>query len=88
LASVAAHAGATWLRERQEGLGCFIDEGSLRIDGYRTYRLSRKNNACFSSLDFAGCLTVTDVERFQNSLFHGVGPAKGFGCGLLLVKRR
>jgi CRISPR system Cascade subunit CasE len=87
LARVAAEAGAAWLRDRQDGLGCSIDEQSLRVDGYRTYRLIKRKGLCFSSLEFDGCLFVTDPERFRNGLLSGIGPAKGFGCGLMLVKR-
>jgi len=41
----------------------------------------------FSSVDFTGDLEVTDVERFTRALFVGIGRAKAFGCGLLLVRR-
>ncbi|MDT8405592.1 type I-E CRISPR-associated protein Cas6/Cse3/CasE [Sulfuriflexus sp.] len=30
---------------------------------------------------------VTDVTRFTRLLMEGTGPAKAFGCGLLLVRR-
>ena len=40
-----------------------------------------------STLDFSGLLTVTAPEKFLSALYGGIGPAKGFGCGLLLVKR-
>lgn len=87
LASVAAEAGAKWLRSRQEMLGCVVDCETLRVDGYRTYRLDRRNDVRFSSLDFDGCLSVSDAEKFRSGLLFGVGPAKGFGCGLMLVRR-
>ncbi len=32
--------------------------------------------------------TVTDPVAFvEKCLFGGIGPAKGFGCGLMLVRR-
>ncbi|MEA2080768.1 MAG: type I-E CRISPR-associated protein Cas6/Cse3/CasE [Pseudomonadota bacterium] len=40
----------------------------------------------FSTLDYSGLLTVTDPELFKAALFQGIGPAKAFGCGLLLVR--
>lgn len=40
----------------------------------------------FSSLDYQGIATVRNSELLQKALLHGVGHAKGFGCGLLLVK--
>lgn len=36
---------------------------------------------------FEGVLRVDDPERLTNLLENGVGPAKAFGCGLLLVRR-
>lgn len=36
---------------------------------------------------FEGVLRVRDPDRLAALLENGVGPAKGFGCGLLLVRR-
>jgi CRISPR system Cascade subunit CasE len=36
---------------------------------------------------FEGFLRVDDPERLASLLENGVGPAKAFGCGLLLVRR-
>ncbi len=41
----------------------------------------------FSSVDFTGNLEVTDVDKFTKALFGGIGRAKAFGCGLMLVRR-
>jgi CRISPR system Cascade subunit CasE len=41
----------------------------------------------FSAVDFSGELLVTDPKLFQQALFDGLGHAKAFGCGLLLVRR-
>lgn len=41
----------------------------------------------FSSVDFIGNLEITDVEKFTKALFGGIGRAKAFGCGLMLVRR-
>lgn len=39
------------------------------------------------TITFDGVLTVNDPTRLTDLLEKGVGPAKGFGCGLLLVRR-
>ena len=39
------------------------------------------------SVTFEGVLRVSDPIRMTALLENGVGPAKGFGCGLLLVRR-
>ena len=36
---------------------------------------------------FEGLLTVVDPTRLRGLLENGIGPAKAFGCGLLLVRR-
>ena len=36
---------------------------------------------------FEGVLRVDEPEQLARLLENGVGPAKGFGCGLLLVRR-
>ncbi|PWG60236.1 type I-E CRISPR-associated protein Cas6/Cse3/CasE [Bifidobacterium catulorum] len=34
---------------------------------------------------FEGRLMVTDADLFRHALCHGIGRAKGFGCGLLTI---
>ncbi|MDH2436469.1 type I-E CRISPR-associated protein Cas6/Cse3/CasE [Pokkaliibacter sp. MBI-7] len=45
-----------------------------------------KHKARFLSVDMSGELIVTDPQRFTALLQQGIGAAKGFGCGLMLVK--
>lgn len=40
-----------------------------------------------ATVTFDGVLRVSDPTRMTELLENGVGPAKGFGCGLLLVRR-
>ncbi len=39
-----------------------------------------------SSVDFAGVLAVTDRKRFKQAFRTGIGPAKAFGFGLLVLE--
>lgn len=86
LAHLAQDAGSRWLQAREERLGCHFDADRLRADGYRVQRM-RGRGIILSTLDFEGELTVTDVARCNDALLQGIGPAKAFGCGLLLVRR-
>lgn len=82
----AAHA---WLSKRANKLGFSLVEGAFVADSYRQHRISRGGKRApirFSSLDMRGVLEVTDAERLRATLFNGIGPAKSFGCGLLLVR--
>jgi len=43
------------------------------------------HSAYHGGVRFRGCLEVTDKERFAESYFSGIGGAKGFGFGLMLL---
>lgn len=81
--------GYSWLASRSERLGFSVEEGMVRGDGYYRHRFEKRNgkkDVVISTIDFTGILTVTDPDRFEETLYTGVGPAKSFGCGLLLVR--
>lgn len=60
----------------------------LEIDAYEQSKAGKRDhNINFSTVDFSGELLVTNPELFQQALFNGIGHAKAFGCGLLLVRR-
>ncbi len=87
-----------WLERRAEQAGFRVltrelhDEyGSrvvkaARVDGYAQHRAEHKDIR-FSTVDFTGELEITNTTAFRKSLLEGIGPAKAFGCGLLLVRR-
>lgn len=83
-----------WLVERGKTNGFNVvrdtERNLLKFQavGYRWHALPKKGrSAGFSSVDFDGEVEVTDNDLFVNALFTGIGPAKGFGCGLMLVRR-
>lgn len=81
-------AGRDWLLARAERWGLAIQEGSVLQSAYRQQRLRNKGrNIEYSSLDYQGMAQVCDPERLRQALLEGVGHSKGFGCGLLLVRR-
>lgn len=73
-----------WLQSRASNHGFTVIAAS--VDAYQQNRAG-KREIRFSTVDFSGELLVTDPELFQQALFNGLGHAKAFGCGLLLVKR-
>lgn len=88
LAAIVHEAGAEWLAERAGRCGFEIE--FVHPDGYRQHRLYKPGAdrpISMSTLEFNGVLRVVDGERFLETLRHGIGPAKAFGCGLLLVRR-
>ena len=61
----------------------------LQNSAYRWHSIKaeKEKKSGFSSVDFLGDLEITDVEKFTKALFGGIGRAKAFGCGLMLVRR-
>lgn len=91
VAKLIQDAGLEWLTSREKEYGFTVVQTGTRADGYCQHRLFKGKSAKptkFSTLEFDGVLTVTDPNIFvEKCLFQGIGPAKGFGCGLMLVRR-
>jgi len=86
-AELVQEAGEKWLAERAERHGFRLEPGQVRAEGYHQVRFRKgRSLVSLSSLDLTGLLTVSDPRAFQEALFTGVGPAKGYGFGLLLVR--
>lgn len=82
------HAAWQWLANRQSQYGFELVAPTVIGEAYRQWRFSGKggDRISFSSIDCSGQLTVTNTSRFESALMNGVGPAKAFGCGLLLIR--
>ena len=85
LPNLVRYTCSQWLLARCERLGIAVDEASLSIEGYEQHR-GKQGELRFSSVDFSGNLQVVNVEALRQALFLGVGHAKAFGCGLLLLR--
>ncbi|PPD18882.1 MAG: type I-E CRISPR-associated protein Cas6/Cse3/CasE [Methylobacter sp.] len=64
----------------------------LQNSGYNWHALPQKvkqkgDKSGFSAVDLIGELQITDIDKFQHTLFNGLGRAKAFGCGLVMVRR-
>ncbi len=83
-------AGVKWLVSRGERHGFTVTNQALMVESYDQHRSNKKGNRGvirYSTMDLTGVLHVTDVALFTESLFKGIGPAKAFGCGLMLVRK-
>jgi len=81
--------GIRWLVKRCDKYGFEVLPTEVMADGYqqmRFYKGGKKRTISISTIDFSGLLTVTDPECFYKTIGSGIGPAKGFGCGLLLIR--
>lgn len=82
-------AAREWLASRAERFG-FNLTAKPEVSAYRqhvVYKPGRRDAIRFSSVDYEGLLKVIDPERLVETLAQGMGRAKAFGCGLLLVRR-
>ncbi|WP_279084055.1 type I-E CRISPR-associated protein Cas6/Cse3/CasE [Gilliamella apis] len=87
-------AAINWLIKQSESRGfslSMIDGQQLdcTVINYTQEQFIKKSTLkpiTYSSVDYQGVLTVTDVDLFLNTIYQGVGKSKGFGCGLFLVK--
>ncbi|MDP2699919.1 type I-E CRISPR-associated protein Cas6/Cse3/CasE [Thalassospira sp.] len=87
---IAQSEGASWLERQGDRNGfrvlkCEVTDYSVRA--LTTHRGSRKGQPQFGILDLQGALEVTEPEAFRQILQIGLGRAKAFGCGLMLVRR-
>lgn len=91
VATLIQEAGLDWIADRGNEYGFSVVASGTRADGYVQHRFFKGKGGkpiTFSTLEFDGILTVTEPDLFVNKcLFVGIGPAKGFGCGLMLVRR-
>lgn len=96
LAGVDAHTD--WLVSRADYLGADLVTGggepSFTVSGIETVRFSRpepheggrKRSVTLRRVQFDGNLRIHDAERLRDTLMHGIGRAKAFGCGLLTLR--
>jgi CRISPR system Cascade subunit CasE len=82
-------AGRHWLTQQGLRAGFMPDAASLRIDGYDTVGIPRSGGKPveFGRLDFEGVMQVTDPVAFLAAVVAGLGRARSFGCGLMLLRR-
>jgi CRISPR system Cascade subunit CasE len=81
----------TWLLDRAERSGFAVvatesGEPDVAIRSRRTWKFVRQGKTVtLSTATFEGQLEITDVEAMRRSMTSGIGPAKGYGCGLLTL---
>lgn len=87
-AEIVQNACGRWLSSRSEQLG--FKASALRSDGYQQHSFSKRKQqkpVKFSTVDISGVMEVLDPGKLTTALYEGIGHAKGFGCGMLMVKR-
>lgn len=80
-----------WLLERTERLGFVVpkgthDEPDVAVRRRETLRFDRDHHTVtLATAVFEGVLDVLDPVALRCALVRGIGPGKGYGCGLLTL---
>lgn len=88
-------AAIDWLVKQSEQRGFSLLQDarkqiSCQVMDYFQHQFIKKKELKpinYSSVDFEGILKVTDPSLFLETIYHGIGKSKSFGCGLFLIKR-
>jgi CRISPR system Cascade subunit CasE len=84
-------AAVDWLikDERAESLGVRFDAPPhiMAYGQHKSRKESQGQSISYSSVDYEGVLTVIEPDVLINQIAAGVGRAKAFGCGLMLLRR-
>ncbi len=78
-------AALAWLVARAETIGAGLQAEECEIAEVRTL-LVGPGVGRLRAVDFRGLLTVTDPARLHAAAIAGIGRAKAYGCGLLLLR--
>ena len=76
-----------WFARKFEAAGCEV--GDLELSAPRKLQFRKGGGAhpgTLCAVDASGTLVVKDEEAFRAAFDAGIGPAKGFGFGLLLLQ--
>lgn len=76
-----------WLSPRLGNHGASLDHCALMAYTVRKNRARTGQRHQVAVADLEGTLTVTKPEAFTPLLFGGIGKARAYGCGLILVRR-
>jgi CRISPR system Cascade subunit CasE len=74
-----------WLNGKVKAFGRIVEE-ILITPGHPIF--FRKGNTAgkIDPVTFEGKMEIADVAALKETVFSGIGPAKSFGCGLMLIK--
>jgi CRISPR system Cascade subunit CasE len=83
---LAIEAGREWLA--QQGAKSGFQLNRVEAVSYHTEKIPRSGKPIeLGVLDLAGDIIIDMPELFLSALASGFGKAKGFGCGLMLIRR-
>ena len=75
-----------WLCNNSEKNGFTISHFDIISREIKKF-LREKNFVTINTVTFEGLLNIIDEETFKNTLIHGMGRAKAYGCGLITLAK-
>ncbi|MDN5727517.1 MAG: type I-E CRISPR-associated protein Cas6/Cse3/CasE [Propionibacteriales bacterium] len=88
---VIGHHQLAWLLEKAKAAGFALgdppqaDVTRRDVHRFRRGEAGTGREVTLATVQFDGALTVTDPVRLRDGLINGIGPAKGYGCGMLTL---
>lgn len=76
-----------WLERKLDGLASLETLVAEKRLPMNFHKAKEKRVGKIQPVSFQGILKIEDVTEFTELLNNGIGPAKGFGCGLLSLAR-
>lgn len=83
-------AAKTWMVRQGTRHGFYVEENKVLVVNYQQNRFYKNRSSeliRYSTIQFEGKLVVVEPEKFRSMLFTGLGHAKGFGCGMMLIRK-
>ncbi len=75
-----------WIEHKGELGGFQVEVDKLRTLPHGPKRFQKNGQSgTHTAVEFAGVLTVTDTAKFHKTFARGIGSAKAFGFGLLVI---
>lgn len=92
MAHITSEYQKKWLMDRAKRCGFALHEDEFQTMQSKWYNFSKKDgdksaNIRLLSVTFEGVLTVTNAEKFRETLCRGMGREKAYGQGLLTIVR-
>lgn len=79
-----------WLAPRLEKIGLQVSEGDIIVEGSAKHEFPHDRGGrpvTVRTVDLSGTATVIDPATLASGILNGIGSAKIYGCGLLLLRR-
>ena len=84
---VAERVANDWMAAQGRRKGFIVER--IVVEDYSVRHIPRagRNRITLGLIDMKGIVTVTEPGKFVKAIAKGLGRAKSFGCGLMLIRR-